>query len=169
MADRSRQKPEDWWKDPRVPDGYRPPDRGPGSREQDRPRLRRVPNPQPKPPQDQQQQQRQPQQPQPQPQGRGIQLAASNQQADRSRQWTGQGSVDASQEATKDPREFDRMMQGAYQAGMNGDRGALDSFPDTPMGRLMRREYARGEAERRKRNNPAGPLDVQRGLGLVRS
>lgn len=178
MADRSRQKPDDWWKDPRVPDGYKPPDRGAGSREQDRPRLQRQPMPRQKPPQDQQQ--RQPSQPQPQPRRAGLMFGGEAQMVSApvgpKPSWTGRGSVDATQEATKDPREFNRMMQGAFDAGRNGDTGALDSFPaDTPMGRLLRREFQRGAASRgqdaqqqRTRERDAEQQRLQRrGLGLA--
>ena len=68
---------------------------------------------------------------------------------------SGQGSADAYEGAP--PEEVARMMRGAYQAGMNGDDGAMQSFPNTPFGQRLRQEFMRG---RQQRQTPG------RGLGF---
>ena len=59
--------------------------------------------------------------------------------------WTGRDGLDG---RSQNPRERDDMMRGAYWAGRNGDAGAAGSFPNTPEGRAMRREYDRGRRDR---------------------
>lgn len=67
----------------------------------------------------------------------------------------GQGSPDPYGAAP--PQEQDRMLRGAFQAGINGDDGALQSFPNTPFGQRLRQEFMRGRQQRQK---------PQRGLGF---
>lgn len=67
----------------------------------------------------------------------------------------GQGSADAYGQAN--PQEQDRMLRGAFQAGINGDDGAMQSFPNTPFGQRLRQEFMRGRQQRQK---------PQRGLGF---
>lgn len=55
---------------------------------------------------------------------------------------------DAYSEGYENPQEFQRLINGAYQAGRSGDRGAMQSFPNTPIGDLMRRAYQDGARER---------------------
>lgn len=80
---------------------------------------------------------------------------------------SGTGSVDATQEATKSQPEFNRMMKGAYGAGFAGDEGAVQSFPNTPMGKLLRREYERGVRARQAQEKRKKVQTSPRGLGFA--
>lgn len=73
----------------------------------------------------------------------------------------GQGSADAYREAN--PQEQDRMLRGAYQAGINGDDGAMQSFPNTPFGQRLRQEFMRGRQQRQKPNRGLGFSGLDRG------
>ena len=74
---------------------------------------------------------------------------------------TGQGSADAYDAAT--PEEQARMLRGAMQAGINGDDGALQSFPNTPFGQRLRQEFMRGRQQRQKPNRGLGFSGLDRG------
>lgn len=58
---------------------------------------------------------------------------------------------DAYSEGYDRPEEFERMISGAYQAGQAGDASALQSFPNTPIGQLMRRAYQDGAKSKGQR------------------
>ena len=75
-------------------------------------------------------------------------------------QQRGEGSADAYETAT--PQEKDRMLRGAFQAGMNGDDGAMQSFPNTPFGQRLRQEFMRGRQQRQKPNRGLGFSQMDR-------
>ena len=81
--------------------------------------------------------------------------AAPLQQKPKQPRRDGQGSADPY--ASPPPDESARMLRGAFQAGINGDDGALQSFPNTPFGQRLRQEFMRGRQQRSK---------PQRGLGF---
>ena len=74
---------------------------------------------------------------------------------------SGQGSADAYGSAT--PDESARMLRGAFQAGINGDDGAMQSFPNTPFGQRLRQEFMRGRNQRQKPGRGLGFSQADRG------
>lgn len=59
-------------------------------------------------------------------------------------------------QAWEDPREFDRVRTGAYNAGLNGDNAAMDQilngpYRNTPLGRELWKAYQQGKADRNAR------------------
>lgn len=87
--------------------------------------------------------------------GRGQPYETGDQDVDaynRQRHTGGAPSDDPFAQAYQDPREFQRIVSGAYQAGATGDRGpeAIINGPysKTPLGRLMKRAYEQGKASR---------------------
>lgn len=83
------------------------------------------------------------------------------QQPKRPQRPAGQGSADAYDAAT--PEEQARMLRGAMQAGINGDDGALQSFPNTPFGQRLRQEFMRGRQQRQRPNRGLGFSGLDRG------
>lgn len=74
----------------------------------------------------------------------------------RKKQMEGPDSDEGFPAAYEDPEESDRMIRGAYQAGVNGDDQAIKPiiygpYGQTPMGKLMRRAYEEGKASRGQR------------------
>jgi len=81
---------------------------------------------------------------------------------ERKQRWRGRDAIDATSQAT--PPEFERMKRGAFFAGLNGDTGAVQSFPDTSQGRALRAEYRRGMAERARREQMQRQQAARRGM-----
>lgn len=74
----------------------------------------------------------------------------------RKKQMEGPDADEGFPAAYEDPEESDRMIRGAYQAGVNGDDQAIKPiiygpYGQTPMGKLMRRAYEEGKASRGQR------------------
>lgn len=83
----------------------------------------------------------------------------------QSRRQQGGPEDDPYPEAYSNQAEFDRMMRGAFRAGDTGDDSAVGTYPaSTPMGRLLRREYERGQQQRKRRERKQ-----KQGLGFVES
>jgi hypothetical protein len=56
-------------------------------------------------------------------------------------------------EAYENPEEFGRMVQGAYQAGLNNDRQAIEQllngpYANSPLGQQLKRAYTDGQRQR---------------------
>lgn len=67
-------------------------------------------------------------------------------ETDRRDKWTGQ---DGGMNPYGDPKERKRALDAMYQAGMNGDRGAVEAIPPGPFGDQMRRAFIQGEQARK--------------------
>lgn len=74
----------------------------------------------------------------------------------RKKQMEGPDQDEAFPAAYESQGEADRMIQGAFQAGVNGDDAAIQPiiygpYGKTPLGKLMRRAYEEGKASRGQR------------------